>query len=79
MKKKHPQLKVHGDEDRQKRHTHSVSAGLEDAIALLWDVIDEAARSILRMRSAVKRILVILKIVRSGPHAYDPRNLRKKK
>lgn len=70
MKKKHPQLKARDGEKIQKRNTHSVNNGLEDAIALLWDILDEAARSILFIRSKVKRVAYILKVMRGGPHSY---------
>ncbi len=70
MKKVHPQIKRHSDPP-QKRNTHSVNNGLEDAIALLWEILDEAARSILFIKSKVKRVSYILKVMRSGgPHAY---------
>ena len=70
MKKQHPQIKHHGA-DKQKRNTHSQNNGLEDAIALLWEILDEASRVILFIRSKVKRVNYILKVMRSGgPHAY---------
>ena len=69
MKKVHPQIKRH--DVPQKRNTHSVNNGLEDAIALLWEILDEAARSIMFIKSKVKRVNYILKVMRSGgPHAY---------
>lgn len=52
------------------RHTHASLAAIEDAIAILWDVLDDAACSILRLQSKAKRALDIMKILRMGPHAY---------
>ena len=70
MKKKHPQLKVRDGDKAQKRNTHSVNNGLEDAIALLWEILDEAMRTILFIKSKVKRVAYILKVMRGGPHSY---------
>ena len=53
-----------------KRNTHSTNAGLEDAIALVWEILDEATRFMLYVTSKAKRLGVILKILRSSPHAY---------
>ncbi len=82
MKRKYPKLKIPPEEEdtaslkKQLRNTHSVNAGLEDTISLLWAILDEATRAILRMRSIAKRAINILKVMRSGPHAYDSKNLR---
>lgn len=78
-KEKHPKKKRQKYPDRQTRHTHSVIAGLEDAIATLWEILDEAARAILVMRSKAKRVIQMLKITRAGPHAYPTNNIRRKK
>jgi hypothetical protein len=74
----HPQRKRRREDGLQVRHTHSVIAGIEDAIAILWEILDEAARSILFMRSKTKRVVKILKIMRAGPHAYPTNNIKRK-
>lgn len=48
----------------------TVNAGLEDAIAILWEILDEVTRSLLYISSKAKRLGAILKVLRSGPHAY---------
>lgn len=53
-----------------KRNTHSINAGLEDAIALLWEILDYTARAFLFIRSRARRIASILKTMRAGPHKY---------
>jgi hypothetical protein len=58
-----------GDRE-ERRNTHSQNAGLEDAIAVLWEILDEVTRSLLYISSKAKRLGAILKILRSGPHAY---------
>ena len=69
MKKQHPKLKGRSG-DGPIRNTHNTNNGLEDAIAIVWEIIDEATRVMLFIASKAKRIAVILKIIRSGPHAY---------
>ena len=68
-KKQHPKLKSASGGD-QKRNTHNTNNGLEDALAVLWEIIDESTRVMLFIASKAKRIAVILKILRSGPHSY---------
>jgi hypothetical protein len=62
--------KASKDKKDQIRNTHSTNAGLEDAIALVWEILDEATRFMLFVTSKAKRLGVILKILRSSPHAY---------
>ena len=68
-KKQHPKLKPASGGD-QKRNTHNTNNGLEDALAVLWEIIDESTRVMLFIASKAKRIAVIMKILRSGPHSY---------
>lgn len=77
-KSRYPQQKRRSADGKQDRHTHSVIAGVEDAVALLWDILDEAARAILFIRSKAKRAVKVLKIVRSGPHAYPVNNIKRR-
>lgn len=79
MRKKvqHPQKKRR-QADGQVRHTHSVIAGIEDATALLWEIIDEAARAILVMRSKAKRVIRIQKVMRGSPHSYPTNHIKRK-
>lgn len=74
----HPQRKRRREDDLQVRHTHSVIAGIEDAIAILWEILDEAARAILVMRSKAKRVVKIQKIMRAGPHTYPTNKVKRK-
>jgi len=50
-----------------RRHTHSTTAGIEDALAVLLDVKQEI--EILNLR--VDKAVAILREVRVGPYAYD--------
>ena len=50
------------------RHTHRTAAGIEDALAVLIDV--EMDLEALMLRTA--RAAEILRLVRAGPHEYDP-------
>ena len=53
------------------RHTHSVAAGLEDALAVVLDVLFEMESSLLFSSSRLRRLMTILKTLRSGPYAYN--------
>lgn len=74
----HPQRKRRREDDLKVRHTHSIIAGIEDATALLWEIVDEAARALLVMRSKAKRVVKIQKIMRAGPHTYPTNKVKRK-
>ena len=77
-KKLHPKKKKQKPKDLQARHTHSVIAGIEDATAILWEIVDESARAILYISSQAKRAVKTLKIMRSNPHAYPTNNIKRR-
>ena len=54
------------------RLTHSEVAGLEDAIAVVLDMIGECDRAMLYIQGRSRTLHGILKTLRSGPNAYDP-------
>jgi hypothetical protein len=54
------------------RHTNSTAAGLEDALAVANDIIEELLRSQAYVRSRTEKLTTILKETREGPYAYDP-------
>lgn len=69
---------------KQIRHTHNTAAGLEDAIAVLLDVIHVIRETLQYAEARIRKALEILKITRRGPHSYDaekpagPRRIRKR-
>jgi len=72
MKRKYPKIKVGKRLDhRPIRHTHSTAAGLEDALAVAWDIILEQRRALMYLESRARRVIEILQQVRGGPHAYN--------
>lgn len=56
---------------RQKRHTHSVASGLEDAIAVSLDLARETEDSLLILRQRINDLWEILKQLRAGPNNYN--------
>jgi len=56
----------------KRRHTHRVIAGLEDALAVAIDIINEQARSLAYIEARARKLSEILKTVRANPQAYDP-------
>ncbi len=52
------------------RHTHATANGLEDALAVAWDIILESERALAFIGSRTRRLVEILQSVRSGPYAY---------
>lgn len=68
--RRYPKQKQASDEKSPKRNTHSINVGLEDALALLWEVLDMSAKAFLFIRQKAKRIALILKTMRAGPHKY---------
>jgi hypothetical protein len=55
---------------KQKRHTHSTCAGLEDAMAIALDIIRENEIATQYTASRAKRLTDVLRVLRSSPHAY---------
>jgi hypothetical protein len=53
---------------KTKRHTHRTAAGLEDAMAILMDVL----LGFDAMHSRTDQALHVLRKIREGPHSYDP-------
>lgn len=54
----------------QKRHTHAVAAGLEDALAVSIDMAREAEDSLLILRRRISDLWEILAAIRAGPNSY---------
>ena len=54
------------------RHTHPTAAGIEDALAVAWDMNREFEMFYAFYKSRTTRMIDILQKVREGPHAYDP-------
>jgi type IV secretory pathway TrbL component len=52
----------------QKRHSHSTTAGLEDALAVTIDLLNKQKAD----QARTAQLLSILQQVREGPSAYDP-------
>ena len=69
IRKRYPKLK-NQTHIEPKRHTHATAAGLEDAMAVAWDIIQEQARVLSYAQSRAQRVIEILQSVRSGPHSY---------
>ena len=67
MKTRHRQHKSRPVE-KVKRHTHRTAAGIEDALAVLIEIVMDFEA--LRLRA--QRAMDILREVRAGPYAYDP-------
>jgi len=55
-----------------KRHTHRTEAGIEDAIAVALDVLQEYQASQKYTEARISQLTDILTITREGPHSYDP-------
>lgn len=53
---------------KSKRHTMSTVAGIEDALAVLYDLLVQQEVEERRM----KQLHEVLSTLREGPHAYDP-------
>lgn len=58
-------------ENGPKRHTHATTAGLEDALAVTIDVLQEYHLSRAYTEARLKQLNEILGMVRAGPQAYD--------
>jgi hypothetical protein len=54
-----------------KRHTHSTLAGIEDALAIAIDVLNEYAESQRFAQVRMTQLQNVLKTVRSDPNGYD--------
>lgn len=54
------------------RHTHRTAAGLEDALAVSTDIINELLRSQAYVITRVNSLSSILRETRPGPYAYNP-------
>lgn len=65
MQRKRKQIK------QPNRHTHSTAAGIEDALAVAWDIIRELDTARTYTEARAKKLIEILKIIREGPRAYD--------
>lgn len=65
-----PKVKTKGA--KQIRHTHRTAAGLEDALAVAWDIIHELQAALIYADGRARRSIEILQDVRKGPHSYDP-------
>jgi len=73
MKKRYPKCKQwRRVQTRQPaRHTHSTSAGLEDALAAAWDIIHEYESAMVYIEARTRNLVSILQQTREGPHSYD--------
>lgn len=56
----------------QKRHTMSTLAGIEDALAIQVDIMNEMVQHQQYMDAMMLRLLHTLQTVRTGPNNYDP-------
>ncbi len=54
-----------------KRHTHATAAGLEDALGIAIDVLEEYASSQRYTEARLRQLHSALQKVREGPHAYQ--------
>lgn len=56
------------EQDLRKRHTHRTEAGIEDALAVGIDLLIKQRAD----QARTEQLLDILRLVREGPHKYDP-------
>lgn len=77
----YPMLKrpQRGGAKKQTRHTHPTVAAIEDALAVQWDIIFELTEALKYAEGRARRTIDILKVLRKGPHAYDPEQQSGKK
>jgi hypothetical protein len=70
-KKKYVKVKA-PPSGKQVRHTHRTVAALEDAIAILLDILRTVEDVMEFVRQRAGNALEVIKQARKGPHAYDP-------
>ena len=56
----------------QKRHTMRTLAGIEDALAIMVDLMNEIVQHQQYMDAQMLRLQHVLQTLRAGPNEYDP-------
>lgn len=67
LEKQAAELKARQEQPKQKAHSYSTLAGIEDATAVVIDLVEESRA----LEARLETLRGILGLVRQGPHAYN--------